>query len=199
MDPLTVGIMLYENVGLLDFAGPLEVFSSATIPSVNDRNVRLFRPITVSKATTPIMTSTGLRVQPEQSFDETGDLDILLIPGGPGALSISKESDEVRFVLKMAAKVELVATVSNGLRLALLAGLGSGKRVVTHHSYAHEFSEKFPESIFDPTYRYLDEDTIITSAGPSAGIDLAMYLVYKFYGDDAVQHTSRKLEYVFTP
>ena len=200
MDPLNVGILLYENVGLLDFAGPMEVLSSAALPRAEkDHDISLFNPIPIGKTVTPIVTSTGLHVMPNQSFDEVKNLDLLLVPGGPGALSISRTSDEVKFIGEMAENVELVATVSTGLRLALLAGLGSGKRVVTHHAHAYEFSKEFSDSVFDPTYRYLDEDTIITSAGSAAGIDLAMYLVYKFFGDEAVQYTSRKIDYIFTP
>ncbi len=200
MKPLNVGILLYENVGLLDFAGPLEVFSSAMIPIAKAKQeIKLFQPVTISKTTDPVKTSIGIQVLPERSFHEAEFLDILLIPGGPGALGMSEDSEEIRFIERMAERVELVATVSTGIRLALLAGIGVGKKVVTHSAHAYDLSKEFPGSVFDPTYRYLDEDTIVSSAGASAGLDLALYLIYKFFGDDAVEYASRKIEYVFTP
>ncbi len=195
---LDVGILIFDDVELLDFAGPLEVFYAARL-SEKQKEQPLFNPFTIAKSKEPIKVKGGLKVIPDKTFQEIENLDLLIIPGGKGAREMKGDEPEVKFIRKMETKVEQVATVCTGSYLYCLAGDRKGLELLTHHSRIDEFKTKFPKVKWIEGYRYYEDDVVVTAAGISCGIDLALYLVYKFFGEEAADYTAQYLEYHFTP
>ena len=195
---LKVGILIFDNVELLDFAGPLEVFYVAR-QSETIKDTPLFEVFTVASEAKPIQVEGGLKVLPDKTFEDVDELDILVIPGGHGARMKTTDSPEVKFIKELQDKTETVATVCTGAFLYAISGDRSGEKLVTHHNYVAMFREKFPQIEFVENCRYYDDDLVVSAGGITCGIDLALYLVYKHFGEEAVDYTSSVLEYLFTP
>ncbi len=193
-----MGILIFDGVELLDFAGPLEVFYVAR-PSPLQKETKLFNAFTIAKERKPIKVKGGLRVIPDKTFEEVESLDILIIPGGEGARKMDKDAPEVNFVRSIEDRVEQLATVCTGTWIYANTGNRKGEKLLTHHLRKEEFKNKFPEIELVEGYRYFENDTIVSAGGVSCGIDLGLYLVYKFFGEEAVDYTASILEYPFNP
>lgn len=195
---LDVGILIFDEVELLDFAGPLEVFYAAR-PSPLETEVQLFNAFTIARSKDPVKVKGGLRILPDKTFDEVESVDILVIPGGRGARKMKGSEPEIQFVRSLEPKTEHIATVCTGTWIYALSGSRKGEKVVTHHLRREEFKKRFPEIEIVEGYRYFENDTIVSAGGVSCGIDLALYLVYKFFGEEAADYTASVLEYPFNP
>ncbi len=195
---LDVGILIFDGIELLDFAGPLEVFYVAR-PSPQQRDVRLFNAFTIARTKEPITVKGGLKVIPDKSFDEVQQLDILLIPGGEGARKMKGDEPEINFIRGIEPNVEQIATVCTGSWIYAMSGDRAGERLLTHQLRREEFKDKFPDIKIVEGYRYFENDTVVSAGGVSCGIDLALYLVYKFFGEEAVDYTASVIEYPFNP
>lgn len=187
--PRTVGIILFTGVEPLDFAGPYEVLSGA-----RDDDGPLFRVATVAEAS-PVTCQFGLRVLPDQLFADQPWFDVLVVPGGPGTrIEEPKVRPTVEFIRQAAQRARLVAGVCTGTYLMAMAGLTTGRRVATHHAYRQTLRESYPDlSVTDD--KVVHDREIITAAGVSSGIDMALYLVELLHGPEAEARERRRIEY----
>lgn len=188
-----VGILLFDEVEVLDFAGPFEVFSIVSVPEQMDKP---FLVQTVSQYGKMIKARNGLMVQPNFSFENAPDFDILIVPGGYGAEEIEINNETViQWIKKQKNKVELIASVCTGAFLLAKAGLLNGKRATTHWMDIDRFEREFLDVKVERNCKFIDEGSIITSGGISAGINMSFHIVKRILGKDVVKITAKRMEY----
>jgi len=189
----TVGILLFDEVEVLDFAGPFEVFSLA---SYLESGEKAFSVKTVSETGGLIRARNGLMVTPEYSFDNAPDFDILIVPGGYGAEEIEIHNARlIKWLQNRSHQVELLASVCTGAFLLAKAGVLNGKRATTHWMDIDRLQKEFPEVHVVRGKKYVDEGAVITAGGISAGINMSFYVVKKLLGEDVARATAKRMEY----
>jgi len=181
-----VAIVIYDQVEILDFAGPLEVFTAAGNGS--------FRVFTVAPTKAPVLSQGVLRVQPDYSVEDSPAPDILVLPGG-NSRSFSRSQAGMEWVRKVTQKNELSMSVCTGA--FILAGLGllDGRPATSHWGAVPRLRSAFPKVQVRTGVRYVDTGRIVTTAGVSAGIDGALHVVQRLLGDDVAWETARYMQY----
>jgi len=195
--PQTVGILIFDEVEILDFCEPFEVFSSA-VPSgpeeYSDEH-RLYRAITIAEEPGIVRCRGGLLVQPNHTIADHPPLDILLIPGGYGTDQVVENPRLLEWVTRQHEAASLTTTVCTGTFVLAKTGLLDGKRATTHWEMIPNFRETYPAVVTLDDERVVDEGRIITSAGVSAGIDMALHVVARQHGRTVAEETARGMEY----
>lgn len=186
-----VGIFIFNDVELLDFAGPYEVFSVTS--ELNNYN--LFRVFTITRNRQDIKSVNGLRIFPDYGFDNHPDIDILIIPGGVGIKSEMLNEDVLEWLKRNHSNSKMTMSVCSGARMLGKLGLLDGLECTTHHEVMEHLREIAPKAIVKTDKRFVDNGKILTSAGISAGIDLSLHIIEKLYGADAANKTRIYMEY----
>ncbi len=187
----TVAILLFDEVEVLDFAGPFEVF--AVTDELADH--RFFHVVTVAERKRAIRARNGLSVNPDYSFADCPPPDILIVPGGQGTRVLLQNRPVLDWIQSVNATAEIVASVCTGALVLGRAGLLDGLKATTHHECLDLLREQAPRATVVPTGRFLDNGRILTAAGIAAGIDLCLHLVARLHGAAIAQKTSRYMEY----
>lgn len=188
--PPLVGILLFDDVEVLDFAGPYEVCSGTRGPDG--------RPYVevLTVGTGPVVTCRGgLRVQPDRVLTDCPPLDALIVPGGPGADERTRDQDELilPFLRTRATTTATLASVCTGAFLLGRAGLLEGRRATTHTAGLEALRREFP-GVDVVAAKVVDEGPILTAAGVSSGIDLMLHLVERWFGPEARARAARGLD-----
>lgn len=193
MTTYKVGIFLFNEVEVLDFAGPFEVFSLA---ESNETKEKFFDVSTVSEQGKLIRARNGLQIIPDYSFNNYPDFDIVIIPGGYGAEEIEIDNEVViQWIKQQYEKVMLLASVCTGAFLLGKAGLLDGLHATTHWMDLERFASRFPAIEVQRNVKFVDESKIITSGGISAGINMSFHLVSKICGHQVAVMTAKRMEY----
>ncbi|MBL8199456.1 MAG: DJ-1/PfpI family protein [Chromatiales bacterium] len=187
----TVAILLFDDVEVLDFAGPFEVF--AVTDELSD--YRLFQVQTVAPAPGTVRARNGLRIVPDHSLATAPAPDILIVPGGSGSRALLDRSDVLDWIRSRAPRAEVVASVCTGARLLARTGLLDGLGATTHHENIAELAALAPAARWMADRRFVDHGRIATSAGISAGIDLSLHLVARLCSPAIAERTARYMEY----
>ena len=193
----TIGIYLFDNIEVLDFAGPFEVFSTAQrlhAMGCDNPADRLFEVVTIAEKPAEITARGGLKVLPMHGIEYHPHLDVLLVPGGVVAAEMKKEN-VLTWIRTTSERVDITASVCTGAFLLAQAGLLNAMEVTTHWEDIEELRLSFPEVVVKENTRWIDNGHIITSAGISAGIDMSLYLVSRLAGKDHAAKTARQMEY----
>ena len=192
----TVLIVLFDGVQSLDVTGPLEVFAGANRWPSGPESTHgpAYRIRTASLGGRPVRTTSGLRLTPDEDLlaqqAETGP-DVLIVPGGEGTRHA--DPDLVAWLRVNGARAgRLVSVCTGAIRLAE-AGLLDGRRVTTHWAYCATLAARFPGITVDPDPIFVTDGNVFTSAGVTAGIDLALALVEDDLGRDAALSIARHL------
>jgi transcriptional regulator GlxA family with amidase domain len=195
--PRTVGILIFPEVEVLDFCGPFEVFASASLPPATDGETerRLFDVRIVAERPEIVRCRGGLLVQPHHTFTDHPPLDILVVPGGYGTRTEQENPVVLDWIRRQRTGNALTTSVCTGAFLLGAAGLLDGKRATTHWGTIDTLREGFPRTQVLRDARVVDEGEIVTSAGVSAGIDMALHVVRRMHGDDVARRTARDMEY----
>lgn len=198
MNRRRVGILLFEGVEVLDFAGPFEVFSrTRLVPGVESRrndDSAPFEVFTVAATMAPVVATGGLRVLPHHAFDTSPPIDILVVPGGFGTRPLLNDAATLDWIRRTAAGAAQVASVCSGALLLARIGLLAGRRATTHWG-ALDHLAALDSSIRVERDLRVVKDGVMTSAGVSAGIDLAFELVAELCGGAVADETARYIEY----
>jgi transcriptional regulator GlxA family with amidase domain len=189
--PKKVGILLYHGVEPLDFVGPYEVFSAVNFGESHAR----YDVFTVSEKKGDVKSSSGLIVKADYDFTDCPQADIIVIPGCNTAPELLGNSTIISWIQTQNKNAEITFSVCSGALLAAKAGLLTGMPVTTHHMCFDKLLEIDPTINLNKTERFIDNGSIITAAGVSAGIDAALYIVYKKSGRDAFFKASEVMEY----
>ncbi|MFZ0928468.1 MAG: DJ-1/PfpI family protein [Syntrophobacteraceae bacterium] len=198
MDRKRIGIIIFDDIEVLDFCGPFEVFSAARLNEEHRREEPYpFEVLLVAQFDRPATTTGGMKVLPDFTFDTCPPLDILVVPGGWGTRREMKNEVMLSFVVSRAAQVETVASVCTGSLILGNAGLLDGLRATTHWRSLGLMQELFPKIMVDSASHVVEQGKLITSAGISAGIDMALRVVGRYCGETIARSTARHMEYPF--
>lgn len=187
----TVAIILFDDVEVLDFAGPFEVFSVCGRRSQLDP----FDVFTVSERGQTIRARNGLVVTPLHSFASAPAPDILLVPGGFGTRREMKNPVMLEWVARLGASCEYLLSVCTGALVLACAGRLDGLEATTHHLAFDELRAVAPRTMVREGARIVDNGRVILSSGVSAGIDMSLHVVARLLGDDLAMETARYMEY----
>lgn len=187
---LTFGILLFDDVEELDFAGPYEVLSMAA-QGRGDEGVRV---LTVAERAEPVRAAHGLRVLPDCDFESAPPLDVLLVPGGQGTRREVGNPVLLDWIRKTAARCGWVTSVCTGSLLLAEADVAKGKRITTHWAFVSKMRERGDATVLDDV-RYVRDGNLVTSAGVSAGIDMTLWLVGELWGPDYARKVQRFMQY----
>jgi transcriptional regulator GlxA family with amidase domain len=187
MDEYTVAVALYDGVEELDFAGPYEVLTQWARVSEQSISVR-----TVAEAAEPVHCSHGLRVTPDVTWDAIGRIDLLLLPGGDSRPLVADEAFLER-MRGLAAGGTLMTSVCTGAMVFAAAGLLSGRKATTHWSALERLAAYGVE--VDEDARFVDTGGVVTAAGVSAGIDMALHLIARLDSVERARGVRRYIQY----
>jgi transcriptional regulator GlxA family with amidase domain len=186
-----VAVLLFDNVEVMDFAGPFEVFGV----SGQREGKNLFDVYTVARESKPVMARNNLSVNPDYSFRDCPKPDILVVPGGFGTRREKHNPSVLEFIKQQTEQAERVLSVCSGALLLAKAGLLDGLHATTHRGALAELRGDAPTAIVLDTARVVDNRKIVLSAGISAGIDAALYLVADLHGLEQAAETAVYMEY----
>jgi len=183
---MTTGILLYDDTEELDWAGPWEVFTMASrdVDSV----------VTIAERPGPIHCRKGLRVLPDHTFEDAPALDVLVVPGGQGSRQEVSNPVLLDWIAEVAPGCAWVTSVCTGSFLLHAAGPARGKRVTTHWASIERFRAEGDVTVLEHV-RYVRDGNLVTAAGVSAGIDMALWVVGQAYGVEHARFTQRAIEY----
>ena len=196
----TVAIFIFDEVEVLDFAGPFEIFG---VTGKQSNAAGHFDVFTVAQKP-QIAARNNLVIIPTYTFDNCPVPDILLIPGGGGykpdgtPFGTRKEMNNqlvLDWVKAMNHKVELLLSVCTGSLILAKAGLLEGLSATTHFKAVESMREVAPNTQLYPEERWVDNGRIILSAGVSAGIDMSLYVVSKLHGPEVANETATYIQY----
>ncbi|MDH4107616.1 MAG: DJ-1/PfpI family protein [Gammaproteobacteria bacterium] len=192
----TVGIYVYDEVEVLDFAGPFEVFSTASrvYGRQNPAAETLFEVRLIAARTGPVSARAGLRVKPDFTIDDCPRLDLLIVPGGVHVAELDRPA-VIRWIESASLSAEITASVCTGAFLLAKAGLLDGLAATTHWEDLADLRQSFPGVDVRENRRWIDAGAILTSAGISAGIDMSLHLVARLLGSDLARRTARQMDY----
>jgi transcriptional regulator GlxA family with amidase domain len=189
--PRKVAIFIFDEVEVLDFCGPFEVFSVA-----GRRNaLNPFDVFTVAQERRPIAARNNLSVNPHYGFDDCPSPDLLVIPGGFGTRALMDNQAVLAWIKSRARKAELLLSVCTGSLLLAKAGLLDGLSATTHRSQLATLKEVAPHTTVEPHKRFVVNEKVITSAGISAGIDMSLHVIARLIGRDLALESAQYMEY----
>lgn len=184
-----LALLIFDDVEVLDFCGPFEVFSVA-----NRFAERAFNVFTVAERS-PVIARNGLSVNSHYALADCPRPDILLMPGGQGTRAEMHNAPLVEWIKKTAGNAELVLSVCTGALLLAKAGLLEGLEATTHHGAIELLRQVAPNTTVHSDRRFVDNGRVICSAGIAAGIDMSLHVVGKILGEEVAMKTSRQMEY----
>lgn len=188
MKRLKIGVLGYEGVTALDVVGPSEAFASAYVDDQHAYDV-----VMLGLTRKPFTAESGIVFKPHRGLDAKVDLDTLVIPGGCGLRNPRLNAKVVSWVRANAPRIRRVASVCTGIYGLAATGLLDGRRATTHWRFARDVAEKFPAVALEPDALFLKDGPFYTSAGVTAGIDLALALIEEDLGAPAALAVAREL------
>jgi transcriptional regulator GlxA family with amidase domain len=191
-----VGILIFPDVEVLDFAGPFEVFSVTRLNEDRRREEPSpFEVKLIAERKEPIEASGGLRVIADYDLDNCPSLDILVVPGGWGTRKEITNDRLINWISAKGAEVETLTSVCTGSMLLGRAGLLKGLQATTHWRALDWMRESFPTVTVESRMHVVEDGRVFTSAGISAGIDMSLRVVARYYGEAVARATARQMEY----
>lgn len=195
---LMVGILIFDQVEVLDVAGPFEVFSVTRLNEMRRfEDASPFHIVLIAENLDQVSSIGGLRLTPDVTFDGCPELDLLLVPGGLGTRKEVHNTALVKWISSKAYRTRLTASVCTGSSLLGKAGLLDGRNATTHWRAFDFLSSCAPKAHIKKDVQFTLDEPIFTSAGVSAGIDLALRIVSHFFGSNVGQATARHMEYPY--
>jgi transcriptional regulator GlxA family with amidase domain len=193
--PRQIAILVYPGVQSLDFAGPLEVFAGAQrLIEESERPARGYEIKLLSSDGRPLQTSSGLTVTPQASLANVPELiDTLIVAGGYGCMQAASDLELLEWIRRTSKTARRTASVCTGAFLLAEAGLLDGRRATTHWASAAGLAARYPAVDVDPEPIFLRDGPIWTSAGVTAGMDLALALVEEDLDREAALAIARHL------
>ncbi|MGN6515124.1 MAG: DJ-1/PfpI family protein [Rhizomicrobium sp.] len=192
---LRTGFLLFNDAEELDFAGPWEVFTMANEVAGYSGGEKPFETLMISEKNEPVLCRKGMRVLPDATIDSCGKLDILLIPGGQGTRTEVKNEKLLAWIARTSADCAWITSVCTGSLLLTAAGPASGKRVTTHWGYIDQLRARNEAAEVLEKVRYVRDGNVVTAAGVSAGIDMALWLVGQIKSPEFARNVQRFMEY----
>ena len=198
MNRRRVGILVFPEVEVLDFCGPFEVLSATRLDEDRRREEPSpYEVVLVAEHPGVVVATGGLKVVPDHDLDDCPVLDVLVVPGGWGTRKEMTNDRLVAWIDERSRRVETLASVCTGSLLLARAGLLGGRRATTHRRVLDEMRTSFPAVAVVDDEHVVEDGDVLTSAGISAGIDLALRLVARHHGEVVARTTARHMEYPY--
>lgn len=198
MERKCVGILIYEEVEVLDFCGPFEVFSVTRLNEERRRDeLSPFQPLLVAQSPGVVTATGGMQVIPHHTTSNCPHLDIVVVPGGWGFRHHMKNDVLHAWLRERAAHAETLTAVCTGSLLLSSAGLLDGMDATTHWRFLDGMRDSFPAVKVKYDKHFVRDGRVFTSAGISAGIDMSLKVVEHYYGETIARATARHMEYPY--
>jgi transcriptional regulator GlxA family with amidase domain len=196
--PLTVGILVFDQVEVLDVAGPFEVFTVTRLnKELRQEESSPFRVLLVSQNMDQVSAVGGLRFTPDVTQDNCPELDLLIVPGGWGTRTQVKNANLLKWIANKSRRTRLTGSVCTGSSLLGEAGLLDGREATTHWRTFDFLRQAAPKAYIREDLRVTMDGSIFTSAGISAGIDMALHIVSYLFGTKTGEATALQMEYPY--
>jgi transcriptional regulator GlxA family with amidase domain len=182
----TLGILLYERFELLDVYGPAEVFGNLG---------KRMKVVTVAEKAGPVASTPGPKSVADYGFEDCPPLDFILVPGGIGTLSQLGNARLRDWLRERAKSAQVVMSVCSGSAILAKAGLLDGKRATCNKQHFRTLTAGHKNVSWVKEARWVDEGDRVTSSGVSAGIDMALHMVARLYGDETAQRVADGIEH----
>lgn len=200
MNRKRVGILVFDKVEVLDFCGPFEVFSVTRLNEETRRDEPSpFEVLVIAEKLQTITAVGGLKVIPDHAIDTCPPLDVLVVPGGMGTRAEITNERLLAWIAARGKTVETLTSVCTGSMLLGKAGLLDGRHATTHWRSLPWMRESFPAVTVEEKMHVVEDGNVLTSAGISAGIDMALRVVARYHGEDVARATARTMEYRYVP
>lgn len=193
----TVDVLLYDGVDELDFCGPFEVLASChRVIGGHWSDKPAFHVETVAEHRTTVNCAHGLCILPNKALAQAREADIIIVPGGPGAQRERIPLHILEFLRKASDTAEIIASVSTGAFILAKAGLTEGRSVTTHRARVDDLAKLFPKTRVLKGHRVVaDGKNLMSSAGISAGVDLALAVISRYEGPETASFAARRIEW----
>jgi transcriptional regulator GlxA family with amidase domain len=192
---LRLGILIFNDVEELDFAGPWEVFNVANQVAEHDGAEKPFAAMLIAEEAGAVRCRKGMRVLPDATTEDCGKLDIILVPGGQGTRIEVKNEKLLAWIARVSADCTWITSVCTGAMLLTAAGPAKGKRVTTHWGFIETLRGRNEAAEVLEHVRYVRDGNVVTAAGVSAGIDMALWLVGQIESPQFARKVQRVMEY----
>lgn len=195
---MNVGIYIYNEVEVLDFAGPYEVFTTAARVwgRQNPAALKLFEVFLIAEEANLVHARANFQVQPHYTIQNHPGVDVLIVPGGVHVHELEK-TQVIEWIARLSPKTKLTASVCTGAFLLAKAGILQDKSCTTHWEDVADLRAMFPALDVREDVAWMDNGRIVTSAGISAGIEMALHLVTKLAGKELAVKTARQMQYTW--
>ena len=198
MERKRVGIVIFPEVEVLDFCGPFEVFSVTRLdPTKRRETTSPFEVILIAESLEPVVTTGGMRVQPDRTFEIAPRLDVLVVPGGWGTRTQIHNQRLLDWIVGRVPQLQTLTSVCTGAMVLGKAGLLDGRRATTHWRSLDWMTEELPNVKVVRDEHVVEDGDIVTSAGISAGIDMALRVVARHCGEEVARSTAEHMEYPY--
>jgi transcriptional regulator GlxA family with amidase domain len=189
-----IGILIFEHVEELDFVGPWEVFTAAMHLAGDGRDSVCL----IAEDVAPLRCAKGMRVLPDVSLADAPALDVLVVPGGLGTRRAAKNPALMAWLAQRAANCQWVTSVCTGALLLVECGVARGRQVTTHHSFVETLRARGDVTVREQV-RFVRDGNVVTAAGVSAGIDMALWIVGQLRDPAFARSVQHYIEYYPAP
>jgi transcriptional regulator GlxA family with amidase domain len=191
MAAVDVGILIFDDVEVLDFAGPFEVFSVAG----RRAGLEPFHVYTMAADATPVLARNALSINPHYTLRDAPAPEILVVPGGQGTRALLRDDALLGWLRTAHRQADTTLSVCTGALVLGAAGLLDGLRATTHHLALDELREVAPGAVVVEDERVVDNGRVVLSAGVAAGIEASLHLVGRILGREHAEEAARYMEY----
>ena len=198
---MNVGILVFDDVELLDMAGPYEVFTTAARVLARSQppgTPALFSVTTIARQPGPVRARAGLRLQPDHGLADHPPLDCAIVAGGVVDAELGQPA-LMAWIAAQARTARILASVCTGSLLLAQAGVLDGLQATSHWEDLDALRALRPAVRVQGGVRWVDQGAIVTSAGISAGIDMSLHLVQRLHGRDLALRTARQMDFDWRP
>lgn len=192
---LKIGLLIFDDVEELDFVGPWEVFTMGNEMAKHTGQSSPHDVFLIAEKDVPTRCAKGMRVLPDITTAQCTSLDVLLVPGGQGTRREVNNAVLLDWIAKIATDAKWITSVCTGAMLLTAAGPAKGKRVTTHWAFVETLRARNEAAEVVSNSRYVRDGNVVTAAGVSAGIDMALWLTGEWHGADFARGVQRAMEY----
>lgn len=196
---LQVAILVFDDMEALDFAGPFEVFTTASrvLARAHPTRAPLFSVRCVARQHTPVRARAGLQILPDQDFASCPAADVLIVPGGVVDAALACPA-ALAWIRQVSATAQITASVCTGAFLLASSGVLTQGRATTHWEDMADLRQRHPGLDVVDGVRWVDDGGPVTSAGISAGIDMCLHLVERLADTELAERTARQMDFAWT-
>ena len=193
MAAIRIGFLGYEKANALDIVGPAEAFASAFRETSQGKLEHCYEVFLLGLTKRPFKAESGIIFQPTGAIERAPRLDTLIIPGGCGLRQPETNRDVAKWILEKASEIRRIASVCTGIYGLAATELLNGRRVTTHWRFAADVAKRFPKLRMEPNALFIKDGQFYSSAGITAGIDLALALIEEDFGSKMALSVAREM------